>query len=242
MSKLTLGIATGAAVLVAAAVPTLASFGSSDTTLKAASAGTHAATSSNAVVNAGAVGARSVTAGKPLTARTATGGGPVTLLTPFPTGLVPSPDPRSAACRTHPGTEFCTVDSVRYVMTGTTATAHTAWLAVLAKWGLSAVTDSCVDQPAQAGEMCVVRGTHGTSAVTVLFKKLYDARYAPAAVKAQADAVHQQAMAAVVKAATPAQQAKILKAAAMQATALQKTADAYNAKHLKVTVNVVVKA
>lgn len=247
MSKLTaLGVA-GAAVLVAVAVPALTSADASDITLHAAATSTHPASSSGPAADAPGAGkatvapARSVSAKtpekKPVTGKASA---KVALLTPLPAGSTPSPDPRSAACRAHPATEFCDVGSTRFVTPGSIEKAHASWLPALTRWGLTDVTDTCADQPVQARAMCVLKGNHGSSAVTVLFKRLYDVTHSPAAVKARTDAIHQQAITAVMKARTPAQQASILKAAAAQAAKLQKAADSYNAAHLATTVNVVV--
>jgi len=235
MSKLTLGIATGVAIAIAAAVPALAS------TDAPATVATGAATAQPRASVAAAVTTKA--APKPATSTTAkVTVAPVTLPAPAPAGLVPSPDPRSAACKAAPTQAFCSAGSVRYLLNVTTAAAHTSWVPVLAKWGLTSVTDTCTAPSAATGDVCAIQATHGTSDVTVVFKKTYDAAYTPAAVKKQTDAVHVKAMADVAKARTTAQQAQILATATAKITALQKAADAYVAKHPHTTVNVVVHA
>jgi len=235
MSKLTLGIATGVAIAIAAAVPALASTDApAPVTAGAATAQARASVAAVTTTKAAPKPPASTTARTTVTT--------VTLPAPAPAGLVPSPDPRSAACKAAPTQPFCSADSVRYLLNVTTTAAHATWLPVLAKWGLTSVTDTCTVPSAATGEVCAVQAVHGTSDVTVVFKKTYDAAYAPAAVKKQTDAIHVKAMADVAKATTPAQQAQILATATAKITALQKAAAAYVAKHPHTTVNVVVHA
>jgi hypothetical protein len=164
---------------------------------------------------------------------------PIKLPVPAPPKVVLSPDPNSALCRTTPSTTFCAPNSVRYVLAGTTLAAHAKWLPVLTKWGITDVSDTCVSAPMTASTLCAIQGSHGDQHVTAFFKAVYETRYAPDTVKAQAAAIHAKAMDAAMAAKTVAQQAQILAAANAKITALQKAAEAYNRAHPKTTVNVV---
>lgn len=165
---------------------------------------------------------------------------PVPLLVPAPAKMKLSPDPNSPACRKAPSTTFCSPDSVRYVVTGTTRTAHARWLPVLKKWGITNVNDICVSAPQTAGQQCAILANHGSKRVTVFFKTAYDKKYAPARVDALTDAIHAKAMADVAKATSVQRQAVILSTARAKITALQKAAADYNRKHPFAVVNVIV--
>jgi hypothetical protein len=232
MSKLTIGVMTGVVLTAAVAVPSLASSVSSSSPAPAST--TTAAPTGAPKSTAHAVSTPKVT--------TTTKAAAAVLPVPAPTKQTPSPDPNSKACKASPTTPYCDVDSVRYLLKGTPITAHNLWLPVLTKWGVTGVTDTCVTPLAktQGTDMCVVRATHGSSSVTLLFKTVFDARYAPAAVQKQSDAIMKKALAAAAKATTPAAKAKILDAANAQVTKLQAAADAFNAKNPNTSVNVVV--
>jgi hypothetical protein len=234
MSKLTLGVVAGFTLAAAAAVPALAASGSSHDVLNTGSVGVAQTTvDQTSTVASKAQGVAVKTTGKVTSVAT------VALPVPAPTKLVPSPDPNSQACRLKPTTLFCSTSSVRYLVAGTTLSAHDKWKPVLTKWGLTDITDTCVKTSATADTVCAIQGTHGSLSVAVLFKAVYDGQYAPAAVKAQTTAIHAKAIADALKAKTPAAQAKILQAANNKIAALEKAADAYNASHPKSSVNVV---
>jgi hypothetical protein len=237
VSKITWGVMAGLALAAVAAVP-----------LANAGAGTP---SPQATVNTAAVAAP---AAAPITAAAATTTAPktttkpvvtvpVVLPVPAPTKVTPSPDPRSAACKANPTALYCGVNSVRYIVSGTTLAAHTKWLPVVTKWGVTGLTDTCADQTAQEAAttgFCVVRGTHGSAKVTLLFKAIFSGPYAPANVDLQIAKIHEKALADTAKATTVTAKAKIMQAAAARAAAIQKTADAYNAAHPATSVNVAV--
>jgi hypothetical protein len=234
MSKLTIGVMSGVVLAAAVAVPALASAGSSSS--RTAQQATVTSAPAAARVTAAAVTTKASTTTKKVTLA------PVVLPVPAPTKVTPSPDPASTACRTNPTANFCGVKSVRYIVKGTTLAAHDKWLPVLTKWGVTGVTDTCTTPvaKAQGTDLCVVRANHGTTSVTVLFKTVFDAKYSPAAVQAQSDAIHAKAMVDVSKATTAAAQAKILDAANKKIAALEAAADKYNAAHPNASVNVVV--
>jgi hypothetical protein len=165
---------------------------------------------------------------------------PIPLPVPAPPSTTLSPDPSSTACRSNPSTAFCSPDSVRYLVTGTTLAAHNKWLPVLKKWGATSVLDTCVSAPKTAGQQCLTQVSHAGKRVTVFFKVAYDTKYAPDTIKTQADTIHSKAIADVQKAKTVAQQGQILAAANARIAGLERAAAVYNAGHPKATVNVVV--
>jgi hypothetical protein len=163
---------------------------------------------------------------------------PLVLPVPAPKTATLSPDPNSAACRANPATPGCGVNSVRYVVKGTTQSAHSLWLPVLTTWGLTSDLDTCIDRPVQAGILCLLEGVHSGTKVTLLFKAIYDGQYSPANVKVQTDAIHAKAMAAVQKLTSAPEKAKILQAAAAKIVALQTKANDWNAAHPMTSINV----
>ena len=167
-------------------MPSLASSGSSDIALNTASTGTSVA-AAPAKLSAGVVKAAATTK------KTTTKAAVVTLLAPAPTGQTPNPDPRSAACKAAPTKAYCSVDRpVPREHDDARRSHEVAAEPHGVKWGLTGMTDTCVTSPATAAEMCVVQGTHGTSDVTVFFKRTYDAAYSPAT-EEQTDAIHASA-------------------------------------------------
>jgi len=241
MSKLTVGILAGAALATAAVLAPLAAAGSGehDITLNAAAAApTGGPTAAASVATVATPTVKPVA--KPVV--TTTKAPVVTLLVPAPAKALPTPDPRSAACINSPTTPYCTVTSVRYLVKGTTDTAHAQWIPALTKWGLTNVVDGCTDPANQAAQstFCVLRGTHGTQNLTVLFKQTFDGQYAPKAVETAANAIHTKAMSDAEKAKTVTVKAKIIQSANAKITALQATADAWNAAHPQSSVIVAV--
>jgi len=231
MSKITIGVMTGVVLTAAVAVPSLASSMSS-------SASPQPSASATGAPKAAARAASTTKAPTKTTTKAVT----VALPVPAPTKQTPNPDPNSTPCKTTPTTPGCDVDSVRYLLKGTPIAAHNLWLPVVTKWGVTGVTDTCVtaQAKAQGTDMCVVRATHGSSMVTLLFKTVFEDKYSPAGVQRQSDAIMAKALVAAGKATTPAAKAKILDAANAQVDKLQKAADAYNAKNPRTSVNVVV--
>lgn len=239
MSKVTIGVVSGVVLAAAVAVPSLAATPSSG---EQKVASTSAATST-ARVTAAAVTTtvKAPTTTKTTTAKVTTPVVKVVLPVPAPAAVVPNPDPRVKPCLTDTTQPYCSPNSVRYFFKGTTVAAHNYWMPTLTKWGVTNVTDTCTTAQvkAQGTSMCVLRGDHGSSSITLMFKSVFDDRYSPATVDKQSDAIHAKAMIAVAKATTPAAQAKILQTANAQIAKLQATADAYNAKNPRTSVNVV---
>ncbi|HST80414.1 MAG TPA: hypothetical protein VLL08_01595 [Kineosporiaceae bacterium] len=221
MSKITAGLVAGVVLTCGATLTVLAISGNGSLTQNSAS-------------NARSVGA--ARAATPVV--TATKAPALVLPVPAPKGLTANPNPSSVVCRTQPATPNCAVNSVRYVVKGTTQSAHSLWMPVLTEWGMTSDRDSCLDQPAQADILCIVQGVHAEAKVTVLFKAFYVGQYAPATVKIQTDVIRAKAMTNYRRAKTTTAQAKILQAAAAKIAALETKADDWNAAHPSSTVNV----
>jgi len=237
MSKLTIGVLAGAALASAAVLaPLVAGNGpTSDIALNAAAAASPTGSAGRLVAQATST-PKTTTTAKPTTAKV-----PVIVLpVPAPTKATPNPDPRSASCLKDPTIPYCASSSVRYLVKGSIATAHTQWLATLTKWGLAAVDDGCTDPGATATTFCVTRATHGSLKLTLLFKQTFDGQYSPKNVAVQTDAIHVKAMADAEKAKTVALKANILQAANAKIAALQAKADAWNAKNPQSSVIVAV--
>ena len=243
MSKLTLGVLAGAALVSAAALSPLVGSGdarpATDIALNAAAT---AAPAPGPAAPGGHVAAQATTTTKAPVTTPKPKLAPVVLLVPAPTKQVPNPDPASTVCRTTPTLAGCTVNSVRYLLKTTTLGAHDLWMPALKKWGITGVSDSCTTPAAKAvgTDLCVVRADHGTQNLTVLFKTAYDAAYTPEAIARKTDAVHANAMVAVDKATTTTAKAKILQTSAASIAKIEAAADAYNKKNPRATVNVVI--
>jgi hypothetical protein len=236
MSKLTMGVVAGITLAVAAAVPSLASSGSPGAVASPVTAATPAAAKVASAASA-KMSAKSVTppaaAAKKLAALVAA------LRVPAPAKQVPSPLPGSDACKAAPQTPYCDPDSVRYLTTLTTLKARAVWLPVATKWGMKVAQDTCIKQPKTAGQMCVVQGTKGSQAVTLLFKAYYTGQYAPDQVEAKTTAINADALKAASAATSSDAKLKIMKAAKAKIAALEKAAAAWNTAHPQATVNVV---
>jgi len=230
MSKLTIGLLAGAALASAAVLAPMAG----------SAAGTHDF-ALNAAATVPAAAAASTTAKTTPTptpsplkslARTT----PI-LSVPAPAKNAPNPDPKSAACLKAPMTPYCSGNSERYLVKGTTITAHNLWLPVLKKWGLTSVDDGCTDPANQSADsFCVVRADHGQYGVTVLFKQFFDGQYSPQNVTVQSNAIHLKAMADASKATSVSAKATIIQNANTRIDQLQAKADAWNKAHPQTSI------